>query len=300
MLAATSWPSSGLQRATSSTPGAVVRCRSDEDPGRETRRRGSDHGPRRAAGGRLWRCGTTRRRDRHGATVGRVRPNSRWPSCWRSPTRRRPNGSTRSSNGASARRPRRIAGRWTPATSSVARVVGGGDGQRRAPDGGGALNVRRLLRGASAGGPLRNGGRRWRGSAWAARRSSPSTCGCRCQRCVRIAGPTCSPARDVEGPETQRQSAIRPDADPEAGNVPAGRTAGGSGRDRDRPLGRMMPERRWRVAARGRGLFAIDVDVALRAAGAAPDGGVPGDARRRGRTRGRCRRRLTAPGTWWR
>ena len=105
----------------------------------ETRRRGSDHGPRRAAGGRLWRCGTTRRRDRHGATVGRVRPNSRWPSCWRSPTRRRPNGSTRSSNGASSRRPRRIAGRWTPATSSVARVVGGGDGQRRAPDGGGAL-----------------------------------------------------------------------------------------------------------------------------------------------------------------
>ena len=34
----------------------------------------------------------------------------------------------------------------------------------------------------------------------------------------------------------------------------------GAGRDRDFPLGRMMSERRWRVTARGRGLFAIEVD----------------------------------------
>ena len=40
----------------------------------------------------------------------------------------------------------------------MARVSSGGDGQRRAPDGGGALNVRRLLGGASAVGRLRNGG----------------------------------------------------------------------------------------------------------------------------------------------
>ena len=57
-----------------------------------------------------------------------------------------------------------------------------------------------------------------------------------------------------------------------------------------------MPERRWRVAGRGRGLFAIEVDAALQAAGAVPGGGVPGAARRRGRTRGRCRRRLNSSG----
>ena len=34
----------------------------------------------------------------------------------------------------------------------------------------------------------------------------------------------------------------------------------GAGRDRDFPLGRMMSERRWRVTARGRGLFVIEVD----------------------------------------
>ena len=34
----------------------------------------------------------------------------------------------------------------------------------------------------------------------------------------------------------------------------------GAGRDRDCPLGRMMREPRWRVMARGRGLFAIEVD----------------------------------------
>ena len=36
-------------------------------------------------------------------------------------------------------------------------------------------------------------------SAWAVRRSSSSTYGCRCRRCVRTAGRTCSPARDIKG-----------------------------------------------------------------------------------------------------
>ena len=43
-------PSSGLQVATSSTPGAVGRCRSMRIRGRETEGRGRDHGQRRAAG----------------------------------------------------------------------------------------------------------------------------------------------------------------------------------------------------------------------------------------------------------
>ena len=48
---------------------------------------------RRGTGGRRWRCGTTRRQDRRGATAGRDRPTSR--------------------------RSRPTAGRWTPATSSA-------------------------------------------------------------------------------------------------------------------------------------------------------------------------------------
>ena len=42
---------------------------------------------------------------------------------------------------------------------------------------------------------FRSVGRRWRGSAWAVRRSSPSTCVCRCRRRVRTAAATCSPGR---------------------------------------------------------------------------------------------------------
>ena len=97
--AASAGPQVG-SRSTSSTPGAVGRCRSMRIRGRETEGRGRDHGRRRAAGtgGRRWRYGTTRRRDR---------PSSRWRSCYRRPTRRRPSGSTSRSRGASSRGSRR-------------------------------------------------------------------------------------------------------------------------------------------------------------------------------------------------
>ena len=86
----------------------------DEDPGRETEGRGRDHGRRRAAGtgGRRWRYATTRRRDR---------PSSRWRSCSRRPTRRRPSGSTSRSRGASSRGSRRGAGRWRPSSAGSRR-----------------------------------------------------------------------------------------------------------------------------------------------------------------------------------
>ena len=51
---------------------------------------------------------------------------------------------------------------------------------------------------------------------------------------------------------------------PGPGFSPAGKSSVGADRQvgagRDCPLGRMMPERRWRVMGRGRGLFAIEVD----------------------------------------
>ena len=51
--------------------------------------------------------------------------------------RRRPSGSTSRSRGASSRRSRRTAGRWTPATSSAgSKSAAAWDGQRRAPGGG--------------------------------------------------------------------------------------------------------------------------------------------------------------------
>ena len=108
----------------------------DEDPGRETEGRGRDPGRRRAAGtgGRRWRYATTRRRDR---------PSSRWRSCCRRPTRRRPSGSTSRSRGASSRGSRRGAGRWRP-RPRLARVGGRRD-RRRAPGGAREVSARRLL-----------------------------------------------------------------------------------------------------------------------------------------------------------
>ena len=105
------------------------------NPGRETEGRGRDHGRRRAAGtgGRRWRYGTTRRRDR---------PSSRWRSCCRRPTRRRPSGSTSRSRGASSRGSRRGAGRWR--RPRLARVGGRRD-RRRAPGGAREVSARRLL-----------------------------------------------------------------------------------------------------------------------------------------------------------
>ena len=47
------------------------------------------------------------------------------------------------------------------------------------------------------------------GSAWAVRRSSRSMFGCRCRRCFRTVGADVLASADIEGPETQRQSAIR-------------------------------------------------------------------------------------------
>ena len=88
-------------------------------------------------GGCRWRSGTPRRRDRRGATAGQDRSSSRWRSCWQELMRRRPSGSTSRSRGASSRRSRRSAGRWTPATSSVgSKSAAASDGQRRAPGGG--------------------------------------------------------------------------------------------------------------------------------------------------------------------
>ena len=78
--AASAGPQVG-SRSTSSMPGAVGRCRSMRIRGRETEGRG-------------------RRRDR---------PSSRWRSCCRRPTRRRPSGSTSRSRGASSRGRRRPA-----------------------------------------------------------------------------------------------------------------------------------------------------------------------------------------------
>ena len=56
-------------------------------------------------GVRCWRCGTTRRRARRGATAVRARPSSRWPSCWAVTDQATAERcSIRGSSGASSRR----------------------------------------------------------------------------------------------------------------------------------------------------------------------------------------------------
>ena len=54
-----------------------------------------------------------------GATAARVRPNLRWPFCWRSTTERRPSVSISGSSRTSWLRSRRTAGRSTPTMSSA-------------------------------------------------------------------------------------------------------------------------------------------------------------------------------------
>ena len=124
--------------STSSKPWGRGTLPAGEGPRRETQgevRITVDGAP--LDGGCRWRSGTPRRRDRRGATAGQDRSSSRWRSCWQELMRRRPSGSTSRSRGASSRRSRRSAGRWTPATSSVgSKSAAASDGQRRAPGGG--------------------------------------------------------------------------------------------------------------------------------------------------------------------
>ena len=89
------------------------------------------------------------------------------------------------------------AGRWTPATSSAgwSRL-----GRRTSC----AWWRRSVERAAAAGGRicrrcLRSGGRRWRGSVWAIRRSSQSTCGCRLPAMCPDCGADVLASADING-----------------------------------------------------------------------------------------------------
>ena len=81
---------------TSSKPWGRGTLPAGEGPRRETRGEvliTVDGAP--LDGGCRGRSGTTRRRDRRGATAGQDRPSSRCRSCWQELMRRRPSGSTR-------------------------------------------------------------------------------------------------------------------------------------------------------------------------------------------------------------
>ena len=79
--------------STSSKPWGRGTLPAGEGPRRETQGEvliTVDGAPRDC--GRRWWSGTTRRRDRRGATAGQDRPSSRWRSCWQQRMRRRLSG----------------------------------------------------------------------------------------------------------------------------------------------------------------------------------------------------------------